>query len=162
MHVLSDIRLRLWAIAQFFYALFSGDKTWGDLRGTFRDEILHTAVLGHLNEMPYSCLEDRRILIGDPSNHPDEWYLAAIDGGLRRFEDLGRRKSGVLTGYCRAQRRHFASCPGCRAVGVVKAKEEIAAHKAITGIFDDLRRSDPDGFDRMIADVRERVRDRRP
>ena len=110
-------KLRYWAIRQFLHCvrlLATPGYTLSDLGNAFREDILRTFVRGHLNATAFIGMDD---------DHPelrtrmfmniDRLERIAVEA-LDRLEKADPAKTGMLTGYVRAQKAHLAECVACR------------------------------------------------
>lgn len=139
---ITKLRLRLWALCQFVYEMVThprGSEDSADFARARRTLLRRCVFGGHLDDRCFVSMEADFPELGRGRTLEDYHAVVTIARRhLERYLTLGRKKSGVLPGYLRAQRAHLPACAECRDFVCAAVRKDMATSREIRGMFDGM------------------------
>ncbi len=111
-HLIRTLRLRLWALCQFLYDLFTL-PTLSDRRISFGEEFLRTFLCGRINQLRFVGLEDEFPELKGQRLYSVSGLQRIALANLGRLRKMPRRESGILAGYLRSMEAHLRRGDRC-------------------------------------------------
>lgn len=139
---ITRLRLRFWALCQYVYETVTHPRDSEDAAdfARARKALFRRSVLGgHLDDRCFVSMEADFPELGRGRTLEDDHAVVTVARRhLERYLSLGRKKSGVLPGYLRAQCAHLLSCADCKDFVCAAVRKDMATGREIRGMFDGL------------------------
>lgn len=139
---ITRLRLRVWAFCQYVYETVTHPRDSEDAADFVRARttLLRRAVRGgHLDDRCFVSMEPDFPELGLGRTLEDDHAVVTVARKhLERYLSLGRKRSGVLPGYLRAQRDHLLACAACRDFVCAAVRKDVATGRLIRGMFDGM------------------------